>query len=103
MEPDVEESADSDNNNPDEIEPDLEVEVPLADFKAYTQRRPNNNLGQLDGLNGLRTCHLNWAYDWSLHVKKYSLNFKGWGQLQAENPIEQTVNVSLSAKSLNLK
>ena len=102
-EPDAEESADSDDDDPDEIEPDPEVEVPLADFEAYARRRPNNDLGQLDGLDGLGTRHLDRAYDWSPHVGKYSLNSKDWGRLRAENPIEQAVDVSSSAGSLNLE
>jgi len=45
LELEIEESADSDNNDPDNIKPNLVVEVPLTDFKAYTQQQPNYNLG----------------------------------------------------------
>ncbi len=102
-EPDAEESNNSDNDNLDDIEPDPEVEAPLADFEAYARRRPNHDLGQLDGLDGLGTRHLDRAYDWGPHVGKYSLDSEDWSRLRAENPIEQAVNVSSSAGSLNLE
>ena len=102
-EPDAEELDDGDDEYPDDIEPDPEVEVPLADFEAYAQRRPNYDLGQLDGLDGLGTRHIDRAYDWSPHVGKYSLDSEDWGRLWAENPIEQAVDVSLSANCLNLE
>jgi hypothetical protein len=57
----------------------------------------------LDGLDGLGTRHIDRAYDWSLHVGKYSLDSEDWGRLRAENPIEQAVDVSPLAESLNLK
>ncbi len=41
----TEESADIDDDSPDDIEPDPEVEVPLADFEAYARQRPNYDLG----------------------------------------------------------
>jgi ATP-dependent DNA helicase PIF1 len=94
---------DGDDEDPDDIEPDPEVEVPLADFEAYARRRPNHDLGQLDGLDGLGTRHIDRAYDWSPHVGKYSLDSEDWGRLRAENPIEQAVDVSPSAESLNLE
>jgi hypothetical protein len=101
-EPEAEELDDGDEDL-DDIEPDPEVEVPLADFEAYAQRRPNYDLSQLDGLDGLGTRHLDRAYDWSPHVGKYNINSEDWSRLRAENPIEQTVDVSSSARSLNLE
>jgi hypothetical protein len=67
---------DSDDEDPDNIKPNPKVEVPLVDFKAYAQQQPNHDLGQLDGLNGLRTRHIDQAYDWSPHIRKYSLDSK---------------------------
>jgi hypothetical protein len=48
------------NNNKDlnNIKPNPKVEVPFADFKAYAQRQPNHDLGQLDRLDSLRTRYL---------------------------------------------
>jgi hypothetical protein len=102
-EPDAEELDNGDDEYPDDIEPDPEVEVPLADFEAYAQRRPNYDLGQLDGLDGLGTRHIDRAYDWSPHVGKYNLDSEDWCRLRVENPIEQAVDVSPSAESLNLE
>ena len=87
----------------DDIEPNPKVEVPFADFEAYAQQWPNYDLGQLDRLDSLGTHYIDRAYDWSPHVGKYSLDSEDWGRLRAENPIEQAVDISLSAKSLNLE
>jgi hypothetical protein len=46
---------------------------------------------------------LDWEYNWTPHVGKYNINSKDWNQLQAENPIEQAVDVDSSAGSLNLE
>jgi hypothetical protein len=54
----VEECDNNDNKDLDDIEPNPKVEVPFVDFKAYAQQQPNYDLGQLDRLDGLRTCHL---------------------------------------------
>ena len=83
-----------------ELEP--EADAPLADFKAYAQRRPDDQ-GQLDGLGSLRTRYLDQEYDQSLHIKKYNISSEGWTQLWAENPIKQAVDVDSLAGSLNLK
>jgi hypothetical protein len=71
--PDLDESGDSDDKDPDDLEPDPEVGAPLADFEAYARRRPDD-LGQLDGLSSLGTRHLDRVYDWSPHVRKYNID-----------------------------
>ena len=50
----------NDDDNPDdiEVEPNPEVEAPLADFETYARRRPDHDSVQLDGLDGLGTRHL---------------------------------------------
>ena len=83
-----------------ELEP--EADAPLADFEAYAQWRPDDQ-GQLDGLGSLGTRHLDREYNWSLHIEKYDISSEGWTRLQAENPIEQAVDVDSSAGSLNLE
>ena len=84
------------------VEPEPEADAPLADFEAYAQRRPDDQ-GQLDGLGGLGTRHMDWEYNWNLHVGKYDINSEGWALLRAENPVEQAVDVDSSAESLNLE
>ena len=100
---DTKEYDNSDDEDLDNIEPDPEVEVPLADFEAYAQQRPNYDLGQLDGLDGLGTRHLDRAYDWNPHVGKYNINSEDWSRLRVENLIEQVVDIGSSAGSLNLE
>ena len=102
-ETDLDELSNDDEDEEDlEVEPEPEDERPLADFEAYAQRRPDDQ-GQLDGLGGLGTRHLDREYDWTRHVGKYDINSKDWSRLQAENPIEQAVDVDSSAGSLNLE
>jgi hypothetical protein len=60
--PDLDELGDSNDEDPDNLEPNPEVGAPLADFEAYAQRRLDD-LGQLDRLGGLGTRHLDRAYD----------------------------------------
>ena len=73
-ETDLNELSNDDKDEEDlEVEPELEDERPLADFKAYAQRRPDNQ-GQLDRLSSLGTRHLDWEYDWTPHVGKYDIN-----------------------------
>jgi ATP-dependent DNA helicase PIF1 len=84
------------------VEPEPEANAPLADFEAYAQRRPDDQ-GQLDGLGGLGTRHLDREYDWTPHVGRYDINSEDWSRLRAENPIEQAVDVNSSAGSLNLE
>ena len=55
----------------------------------------------MDGLEGLRTRHLDCAYDWSPYIEKHILDREGWSQLRIENPIEQLVDFSPSPESLN--
>jgi hypothetical protein len=64
LEPDVDELP-NDNDNLDniEVEPNPKVEAPLADFETYAQCWLDYNSVQLDGLNSLRTCHLDQAYN----------------------------------------
>jgi hypothetical protein len=85
-----------------DVEPEPEANAPLADFEAYAQRRPDDQ-GQLDGLGGLGTRHLDREYNWTPHVGKYDINSEDWSRLRAENPIEQAVDVDSSAGSLNLE
>ena len=102
-ETDLDELPNDDGDEEDlEVEPELEDERPLADFEAYARRRPDDQ-GQLDGLGGLGTRHLDREYDWTLHVGKYDINPEDWSRLRAENPIEQAVDVDSSAGSLNLE
>ena len=58
LELDIEELANSDDNNLGKIEPDPKVEVPLADFEAYARRQLNHDLDQLDRLDSLGTRYL---------------------------------------------
>ena len=101
-EPDADELP-NDDNNPDNIkvEPDPEVEAPLADFEAYARRRPDHDSVQLDRLDGLGTRHLDRAYDWSQYAEKHILDRESLGRLRIENPIEQLVDFSPSPESLN--
>jgi|SRR5450432_1585407 len=55
--PDPNKSGNSDDEDLDDLEPDPKVGAPLIDFEAYAQRWLDN-LGQLDGLGGLRTHYL---------------------------------------------
>ena len=81
-EPDTDELPNDDGNPDDiEVEPDPEVEAPLADFEAYAQCWPDHDLVQLDGLDGLGTRHLDRAYDWSLYAEKHILDRESWSQL----------------------
>ena len=103
-EPDEDDLPD-DDDDPDDVGvgPDPEVEAPLADFEAYARRRPDHDSVQLDGLDGLGTRHMDRAYDWGPYAEKYILDCEGWGQLRVENPMEQLVDCSPSAGSLNLE
>jgi ATP-dependent DNA helicase PIF1 len=80
-ETDLDELSNDDEDEEDlEVEPKPEDERPLADFEAYAQRRPDDQ-GQLDGLGGLGTRHLDREYNWTPHVGKYNINSKDWSQL----------------------
>jgi hypothetical protein len=102
-EPDNGESDLDDDEDTDDVEADPEIEVPLVDFEAYAQWRPNHDLTRLDGSNGLGTRHLDRAYDWSSYVGKYEVDLESWGQLKAENQIEQSVDVDSSPRTLNFE
>jgi hypothetical protein len=102
-EPDDDDLPDDDDPDDVEVEPDPEAEAPLADFEAYTRHRPDDDLVQLDGLDGLGTCHMDRAYDWSTYVGKHILDPEGWGRLRVENPMKQLVDCSPLPESLNLE
>ena len=81
-EPDEDDLPD-DDDDPDDVGvgPDSEVEVPLVDFEAYARRQPDHDSVQLDGLDSLKTHHMDCVYDWSPYAEKYILDCEGWDQL----------------------
>ena len=95
-EPDAgEEEEDSDT------EPDLEEDnTVLGDFEILARRRPNHDLSQIN-TDTLGSRPIDQAYNWSIHIGRYTIRHDIWAQIKACNPALQTVTVNSDPESLN--
>jgi hypothetical protein len=95
--------AESEVSDDDSGEEQAADEHPLADFEAFARRRPQEDLTQVDLLNGLGTRDMDQNYDWSVHVGRYDISPDIWDQVKAGNPIAQVVVMDSSRDPLNLE
>jgi hypothetical protein len=65
----------SDDEHSDDPQPD--EERPLADFEAFTHRRPQEDFTRVDFLDSLGTREMDRSYDWSVHVGRYDIIIEG--------------------------
>src|ERR1700712_2768795 len=64
-----------------------EMEQPLADFEAFARRRPGRELDLADPLDTLGSRETDRAYDWSIHVGRWTVVPDVWTQIKADKPI----------------
>ncbi len=71
-------ASDSDSeSNKDPIE-DVGDKGLLADFEAFARQRLNKDLTYIDLLDSLGSQEIDWLYDWSAHVRQYSIVLEVW-------------------------
>ena len=95
--------AESKDSNDDGSEERAVNEHPLADFEAFVHQRPQEDLIQVDLLNGLGTQDIDQNYDQSVHVGCYDVSPNVWDQVKARYLIAQVVVVDSSQDPLNLE
>jgi hypothetical protein len=99
------EGSDSDSDLGDK---DLQKEVdksPLADFEAFTRRRPGVDFTtRRDLLDSLGSREIDLSYNWSVHIRRYNKIYpEVWEKMKAENPIKLRVAVSSLPRALNIE
>ena len=70
--PDPESEA-SDSESDEDPKEEAE-ERSLADFEAFTRRRPQEDFTRVDFLDALGSREMDYNYDWSLHIGRYDIS-----------------------------
>ena len=91
------ESSDSD----DEVVDPQEEEFGLADFEAFARRRPGHDDDILSEGPAFGTRAIDKEYDWSTHADLNAASADIWNEVQAANPVDQTVTVDSCPQPLN--